>query len=228
MGEGIVHRISGPIIVSRDTEDLIMNEEVRIGDEQLIGEIIEISGDNAVIQVYEDTTGIKPGTKIFGTGNLLSVELGPGLIGNTFDGIQRPLTEIKNQQGTFIKRGVKSKPLSREKEWKVDIKVSEGDRIESNSIIGEVEETPLIKHRIPVPPGISGKIVKIYNSESYKIEDNLCTVRDDEGNENTLKLFHTWPVRKKRPFNKRLPPEDILFTGQRVIDFIFPISRGGH
>jgi len=227
MGEGILYRISGPIVVSRETSDIVMNEEVRVGDEELIGEVIEINGDEATIQVYEDTTGIRPDIKIYGTGSPLSVELGPGLIGETFDGIQRPLTVLKKEHGIFIKRGIKSPPISRDKEWRVDIHLKEGDIVYSNTIVGEVKETSLINHRILIPPGISGKVVEIISSPVYKVDDIICIVEGKDGERKDIKLFHRWPVRKRRPFKKRLPPKEILFTGQRVIDSIFPIAKGG-
>lgn len=227
MGEGTIFRISGPIVVSKDTYDIAMNEEVRIGDEGLIGEVIEINGDKAVIQVYEDTTGIRPGTKLFGTGSPLSVELGPGLMSQTFDGIQRPLPTIKEEQGIFIKRGAKFPPLPRDKEWKVDIHIKIGDIVHPNSIIGIVKETSLVNHRILIPPGIYGKVVEIIEAPSYKVDKPICIVEVDDGERKELRLFHRWPVRQKRPAIRRLPPKEILLTGQRVIDFIFPIAKGG-
>ncbi len=227
MGEAILKRIEGPIIVSRASRNFEMNEEVRIGDEELVGEVIRITGDEAMIQVYEDTTNLRPGIKILGTGKPLSVELGPGLISNTFDGIQRPLTEIKKKQGIFIKRGLRVLALSREKEWKVDIKARKGDTVYPNSIVGEVEETALIKHRIIIPPGITGEIVAAEKSGDYKVTDTICIVKEKGGKETEIKLFHSWPVRRKRPFVERISPEEIMFTGQRVIDTVFPIVKGG-
>ncbi len=227
MGGGIIFRISGPVVVSKETSGIMMNEEVRIGDEGLIGEVIEIKGDEAVIQVYEETTGICPGIKVYGTGSPLSVELGPGLISQTFDGIQRPLTTIKKEHGIFIKRGMKAPPLPRDKEWNVDIHLKEGDEVSPNTIIGVAEETSLVNHRILIPPGISGKVAEIIKSSSYKVDDPICIVEGEDGVMKELTLFHRWPVRQKRPFRKRLPPREILFTGQRVIDSIFPIAKGG-
>ncbi len=227
MGEGVLYRISGPIVVSRKTSGLKMNEEVRIGDEELIGEVIEINGEEAVIQVYEETTGISPGTRVSGTGNPISVELGPGLIGCTFDGIQRPLVVIRKEQGIFIKRGLNPKPLSRDREWEVDIHLKKDDLVVPNTIIGEVEETSLIRHRILIPPGVYGKVLEIIELPGYRVEDTICIIEDKEGERREVKLFHTWPVRKKRPFIERLPHEEILFTGQRVIDSIFPLAKGG-
>lgn len=227
MGEAIIKRIEGPIIISKNTRDIEMNEEVRIGDENLVGEVIRINGEESMIQVYEDTTGLEPGIKIFGTGKPLSVELGPGIISNTFDGIQRPLTVIKEKQGIFIKRGAIVSALLRDKKWKVDIKVNKGDEVFPNSIIGEVEETSLVKHRILIPPGIAGKVVEVGKTSDYRVTDTICLVERTDGKREEIKLFHSWPVRKKRPFLERIPPEEIMFTGQRVIDSVFPIAKGG-
>jgi V/A-type H+-transporting ATPase subunit A len=227
MGEAIVRRIEGPIIVSRETKDLEMNEEVRIGDEALVGEVIRVSGDEAMIQVYEDTTGLHPGISILGTGKQLSVELGPGIISNTFDGIQRPLALIREKQGTFIKRGLRLSALRRDKKWKVDIKVKKGENVFPNSVVGEVEETSLVKHRILVPPGVSGKIIDVEKSSDYKVEDTICLIETESGTRKEIKLFHSWPVRRKRPFLERISPQEIMFTGQRVIDSVFPIAKGG-
>ncbi len=227
MGEAVLKRIEGPILESKESRELQMNEEVRIGSEGLVGEVIRITGDRAVIQVYEDTTDLKPGIKIIGTGKPLSVELGPGLISNTFDGIQRPLTEIKEKQGIFIKRGLQVTALSREKNWKVDVKVKKGDKVYPNFIVGEVEETSLVKHRILIPPGVKGEVLEVEKSGNYKIRDTVCVVRGKDGGKTEIKLFHSWPVRKKRPFVERTSPEEIMFTGQRIIDTVFPIVKGG-
>ncbi|MEJ2307662.1 MAG: V-type ATP synthase subunit A, partial [candidate division WOR-3 bacterium] len=208
MGEAVLKRLEGPILESKESRELQMNEEVRIGSEGLVGEVIKIDGDRAVIQVYEDTTNLKPGIKIIGTGKPISVELGPGLISNTFDGIQRPLTEIKEKQGIFIKKGLQVTPLSRERIWKVD-------------------ETSMVKHRILIPPGVKGEVLEVEKSGNYKIRDTICVVRGKDGEKTEIKLFHSWPVRKKRPFVKRISPEEIMFTGQRIIDTVFPIVKGG-
>ncbi len=227
MGEAVIKRIEGPIIISKNTRDIEMNEEVRIGDEGLVGEVIRINGTESMIQVYEDTTGLRPGIKIFGTGKPLSVELGPGIISNTFDGIQRPISMIKEKQGIFIKRGAKVPALSRDKKWKVDIKVKKGDEVFPNSIIGEVKETSLVKHRILVPPGIGGKVIEVEKASGYRVSDTICLVEKKDGKREEIKLYHSWAVRKKRPFLERISPEEIMFTGQRVIDSVFPIAKGG-
>jgi len=227
MGKGIIYRVAGPLVVIKNATGVSMNEEVRIGTADLVGEIIEMRGDEAVVQVYEDTSGLKPGISVQGTGNPLSVELGPGLISQTFDGIQRPLTVIKEMQGIYIKRGEQADPLPRDKKWSVNLKVAAGQAVRPNQIIGEVPETSLVTHRIMVPPGIYGKVIEINTQSEYKLEDTLCIVKDKKGQEHTLKLYHHWPVRRRRPMGQRIPPEKILLTGQRVIDSIFPIAKGG-
>jgi len=226
MGKGTISRVAGPIVTSRNTTDVAMNEEVRIGEEGLVGEVIDIQKEEITIQVYEDTTGLRPGIEIKGTGEPLSVELGPGLLSSTFDGIQRPLDEIQEQEGIYITRGEKASPLSREQEWQVEIKIEEGQEVEANQIIAEVPETEVITHRVMVPPDMEGKVKSVNKKSSYTVDDTICTLESD-GEEHQLNLFHTWPVRQKRPVEKRLRPEKILFTGQRVIDFIFPIAKGG-
>ncbi|MCF7885550.1 MAG: V-type ATP synthase subunit A, partial [Candidatus Marinimicrobia bacterium] len=226
MGKGIISQVSGPVARAKNVTGIAMSEEVRIGEQGLVGEVIEVHGDEIVIQIYEETTGLQPGEKVVGKGAPLSVELGPGLMGETFDGIQRPLKKIRKKEGIFITPGQEIEPLSREKEWKAEIKVSQGDQVGPNHIIAEVQETSLLKHRIIVPPGIKGKVKKINKKDSYNIDDTICVVETENGAEE-LKLYQKWPVRQKRPFLERMLPEKILFTGQRVIDFLFPIAKGG-
>ncbi|MEO0294146.1 MAG: V-type ATP synthase subunit A [candidate division WOR-3 bacterium] len=227
MGEAIIKKVEGPIVVSKETKDFHMNEVVLLGEEGLIGEVIKINGDEATVQVYEDTIGLYPGIKIFGTGKPLSAELGPGLVSNTFDGIQRPLATIKVKQGIFVKRGAKVTPLSRERKWKVELKVRKGDVVGPNSIVGEVEETSLIKHRILIPPGIRGKVIEVEEKSEYLVTDTICLLEKENGERVEIKLFHSWPIRRKRPILERIPPKEIMVTGQRVIDTVFPIAKGG-
>lgn len=226
MSKAVISQVSGPVATAKEASGIAMSEEVRIGELGLVGEVIEVREDKIVMQIYEDTTGLRPGAEVRGTGAPLSVELGPGLMGETFDGIQRPLKEIKEQGGIYIKPGQNIKPLDRDKKWEVEIKVSEGDQVEPNHIIAEVQETSLLKHRIIVPPAITGKIAKINKQDSYQVDDTICVIETENGEEE-LQLFHRWPVRQKRPYVDRLLPEKILFTGQRVIDFLFPIAKGG-
>ncbi|HDN18140.1 MAG TPA: ATP synthase subunit A, partial [Candidatus Bathyarchaeota archaeon] len=199
---------------------------VRVGEERLIGEIIELRDSKATIQVYEETAGIKPGEKVIGTGAPLSVELGPGLLKKIFDGIQRPLEVIKENTGIFVKRGVEAKALDRNKKWEFKPLVKVGDKVTGGDFIGEVQETELILHKIMVPPYIKGEVVEIAEEGGYTIEDVIAKIK--QGNEiKEIKMYHRWPVRRSRPILEKLDPNVPLITGQRVIDTFFPIAKGG-
>jgi V/A-type H+-transporting ATPase subunit A len=224
--EGIVYRINGPVIEAKEVTGLFMGDIVEVGEERLIGETIGLDGDTAVIQVYEDTGGLRPGINIYGTGLPLAAELGPGLITNTFDGIQRPLQLIQEQVGNFITRGVKVPALSREKKWHFQPKVKKGAKVKSCSILGTIQETVLIEHRIMVPPDVEGEITYVIEEGDYTIEQIVAKVKTVKG-ENELKMFHRWPVRQKRGQFPRLNPSIPLVTGQRILDFLFPIAKGG-
>ena len=224
--EGIIYRINGPVVEANQVTGILMGDLVEVGAERLIAEVISLDGDRATIQVYEDTSGLKPGERIYGTGMPLAVELGPGLLSNTFDGIQRPLDLIREQSGSFIERGVKVPALKRDKEWRFLPKLKVGDDVRTNSILGTVQETQLIEHRILVPPDVKGKIVYIVPEGNYTVEQIIAKV--DTGNsERELTMFHRWSVRVKRSQFGRLTPSVPLLTGQRVLDFMFPIARGG-
>ena len=203
-----------------------MHEMVEVGNERLIGEIIRIEEDIAIIQVYENTSGLKPGEEVLGTGRPLSVELGPGLIGNIYDGIQRPLTVLMEKTGAFIMRGLRAPSLPRDKKWHFTPKVNAQDLIHGGDILGTVIESELVEHRILVPPGIHGRISEIVDEGEYTIEDVIAMVKTENGIE-SLRMFHTWPVRQPRPYGSRLLPKVPLITGQRVIDTFFPIAKGG-
>jgi len=203
-----------------------MHEMVEVGKEHLIGEIIRLEGDVATIQVYENTSGLKVGEEVLGIGSPLSVELGPGLIGNIFDGIQRPLEWIKNQTGAFIRRGVRAKALPRDKKWLFVPKVKSGEEVAGGDILGTVKESELIEHRILVPPNVSGKLVEIASEGEYTVDDVIALVKTDK-KEIELKMFHKWPVRTPRPYKRRLLLSTPLITGQRIIDTFFPIAKGG-
>jgi len=218
-------RVSGPLVVAKNCLGAKMYDVVRVGNLGLIGEIIELRGELAFIQVYEDTSGIGPKEKVVLTGFPLSVELGPGLLGKIFDGIQRPLDKIYDVYGDFVVRGVDLPSLDREKLWEFKPLKREKEKVAGGDIIGEVKETPLISHKIMVPPYLEGEIAKIREG-SFKIEDVVCTIKTKEG-EVDLKLYQNWPVRKQRPFKRRLMPLEILSTGQRVLDSFFPITKGG-
>jgi V/A-type H+-transporting ATPase subunit A len=224
--EGIIYRINGPVIEARQVTGIYMGDMVEVGEERLIAETISLESDRATIQVYEDTSGLRPGTKVYGTGLPLAAELGPGLMTNTFDGIQRPLELIQDQVGSFIERGVKVYALDREKRWGFRPKVKPGDEVKHNSTLGTVQETELIEHRILVPPGVKGRITYIAEDGNYNIEHVIAKVETKTG-ERELTMFHRWPVRVKRELLGRLNPSIPLITGQRVLDFLFPLARGG-
>jgi len=203
-----------------------MYEMVMVGNERLKGEIIRIEKDHAVIQVYENTSGLKPGEEVIGTGLPLSVELGPGLIGNIFDGIERPLRALREKTGIFIRRGVNTPALSRDKEWYFTPKVKANAVVHGGDIIGTVKESELIEHKIMVPPNIQGRIIDIVGEGKYVVNEEIARVKVGDKIE-TLRMFQTWPVRRPRPYKRRLIPNSPLITGQRVIDTFFPIAKGG-
>ncbi|MCM8803966.1 MAG: V-type ATP synthase subunit A [Candidatus Omnitrophica bacterium] len=221
---GKIIKVSGPLVQAEGMKKSKMFDVVRVGEEKLIGEIIRLEGDIASIQVYEETEGLKVGDPVFGTGMPLMVELGPGLLKNIFDGIQRPLSQIE-RMSDFIVRGVDIPALDRKIEWDFKPIVKKGDIVEEGDIIGIVEETPLIKHKIMVPYGINGEIVEIKEGK-FTVEEEIGKVKRED-DQIPLYLMQKWPVRKPRPFKKRLNPDVPLVTGQRVIDTLFPILKGG-
>jgi V/A-type H+-transporting ATPase subunit A len=224
--EGIVYRINGPVIEANQVTGIFMGDMVAVGEERLIGETIGLDEDKAIIQVYEDTGGLRPGIKVYGTGLPLAAELGPGLLTNTYDGIQRPLKDIQDQVGNFITRGVHVPSLNREKKWHFQPKLKVSDKVKANSILGTVQETLLIEHRILVPSDIEGEITFIIGEGDYTIEEVIARVKTATG-EKELQMFHRWPVRQKRTSLARLNPSAPLVTGQRILDFLFPIAKGG-
>ena len=226
MQEGRIVRISGPVVEAKNMRGAKMYDVVRVGDERLIGEIIRLNEDVATIQVYEETSGLKPGEKVVSTGAPLSVELGPGLLANIYDGIQRPLPAIRERSGDFIARGMDVPALDRKRKWKFKPKVRKGDRVVEGDIIGEVEETSLVIHRVLVPPGINGEVVEIADEGEYTVEEVIAVV-DDNGEKKEIRMMQKWPVRKARPYVKKLDPEVPLISGQRVIDTFFPLAKGG-
>ena len=220
---GTVYRVNGPAVTAANTSELSMGEQGWVGELNLPGEIIRQEGDMSTIQMYEDTTDIKPGDVVKGLGSALSVELGPGLLGSFYDGIQRPLDRIYEKTGTFISRGVSVPKLNEEKKWHFVPKVKVGDELKGCDIIGEVEESRLIIHKIMVPPDKQGKLVSLAPEGEYTIKDEIGRLEDGT----ILRLAQKWPVRHPRPAKGRLEPNVPLFTGQRVIDFFFTIARGG-
>jgi len=223
---GKIERVAGPVVVASSMLGARMYELVKVGTAGLIGEIIRVEADTATIQVYEETVGIKPGEVVERTGAPLSVELGPGLINQFFDGTQRPLPTLQAKGGAFIHRGITAPPLDRGKKWEFTPHLKKGDKITGGDVLGEVPETVLVKHMILVPPNVSGTIKSIQPKGSYKVEDTIAEV---ETGRETIKLYlmHSWPVRIPRPTREKVPSDIPLITGQRIIDFFFPIAKGG-
>ena len=224
---GRIIRVTGPLVVADGMKGSKMYEVVRVGEMGLIGEIIRLEGDRAVIQVYEETAGIRPGEPVEGTGASLSVELGPGLLTAMYDGIQRPLEVLRELSGDFIARGLTAPALPRDKKWHFTPKVKVGDRVVGGDILGVVPETSIIEHRILVPPWVEGEIVEIAEEGDYTIEEVIAKVKKPDGSIEELKMYHRWPVRVKRPYKTKLPPEVPLITGQRTIDTFFSQAKGG-
>ncbi len=218
---GVIYRISGPVVTAIGIAPR-MYEVVRVGNEGLMGEVIELHGDQSVIQVYEETSGIKPGEPVIRTGQTLSVQLGPGLLTQIYDGIQRPLPKLEETMGVFITRGVDADGLDLEKKWDFNASVKAGDEISAGHVIGIVQETETIEHRVMVPPG-KGGVVKKIDSGSFNITETVCKLED--GTE--IAMMQEWPVRHPRPFIQKYAPDVPLMTGQRILDFLFPLAKGG-
>jgi len=213
------------VVIADGMKGSEMYELVKVGDEGLIGEIIGLTEDRATIQVYEETSGIKPGEKVEGMGKPLSVELGPGLVGAIYDGTQRPLTVIRTKTGDMIKRGVFANALPRDKKWEFVPKVKTGMDVVEGDILGIVKESKLLEHRILVPPGVNGKVLEITDG-AHKVEDIIATIETTDGKRGVA-MMQTWPVRRARPFKEKFDPNEPLISGQRVIDTLFPIAKGG-
>ena len=227
VGKGKIVWVSGPAVRADGMSSTKMYETIEVGESKLIGEVLRLTGDIAFIQVYESTSGLRPGEPVVGTGQPLSVLLGPGIIGKIYDGIQRPLKEIAQKSGAFIGRGVATTPVDMKKKYKFKPSLKKGDDISAGSILGTVEETPLLTHSILVPPDHhGGKITDIASEGDYDIE-HVIAITEKEGNKTQLKMYHKWPVRRPRPYTERYDPSVPLITGQRVIDTYFPIAKGG-
>ena len=223
---GTVTWISGPVIKARGSRHVSMLELVQVGEERLVGEVIGLDGDTITIQVYEETSGMQPGSPVFGTGLPLSVELGPGLLRSIFDGVQRPLPVIEMRSGSFINRGVHLTPLYRKEHWSFTPVMKEGDEVFGGDILGTVPETPTFEHRIMVPPDLSGTLTWIAPAKQYTIEEPIAKVRNRHG-EHELTMLQRWPVRRLRPYRERKGQHIPLITGQRVLDTFFPLAKGG-
>ena len=223
---GKIIRIAGPLVEADGMRGNRMYEVVKVGNEGLIGEIIRLIGDTASIQVYEETSGLKPGEPVEGTGQSLSVELGPGILKSIYDGIQRPLELIKKESGTYITRGISVPAIDKHKQWKFVPAVKEGDKVTGGDIIGTIQETRVVENRVMVPVGMSGTVQNI-DEGSFKIQDTVCVLKDAKGKSHNISSMQIWPVRKPRPFKEKLPPELPLITGQRIFDMFFPLAKGG-
>ena len=227
MSKGVIKKVAGPLVIAEGMRDANMFDVVRVSSQRLIGEIIEIHGDQASVQVYEETSGLGPGEPVESTGAPLSVELGPGLIGSIYDGIQRPLDAIMRQTGgNMLERGVEVPALDREKKWQFTAQAAVGAKVEPGDVLGYVQETETVRQKIMVPPKMAGKVTKISAGE-YTVTEPVAVITDDKGTEHALTLMQKWPVRQGRPYQKKLSPDMPLITGQRVIDTLFPIAKGG-
>lgn len=224
--QGNIIYINGPVVRAEHMEDFMLREMVMVGEKKLIGEVISLEGDLGTIQVYEETSGLRMGEKVYGTGKPLSLKLGPGIIGNIFDGIERPLSKIYDSGFKFIPQGIGFISLDEKKSWDVEILVKSGDILKSGEVFARIQETTMIVHKVMVPPGIKGRVVSTVKSGSYTIQDTLV-VLDEDGKEYELKMYQEWPVRQPRPVVQRIPIEKLLVTGQRVIDTFFPLAKGG-
>ncbi|MDF2474223.1 MAG: H+transporting two-sector ATPase alpha/beta subunit central region [Lachnospiraceae bacterium] len=224
---GKIFGINGPIVYVAGNQGFKMNEMVYVGSERLVGEVIGLTKDRTTIQVFEETTGLKPGQEVYSTGGAISVTLAPGIIGNIFDGIERPLKEISAKSGAFISRGVSVESLNTSKLWDVHITVKPGDMIYGGTIIAEVPETSAITHKSMVAPDISGVVTKVAADGKYTIHDTIVTIAESDGKVRELSLTQKWPIRIPRPVNKRFASDRPLITGQRIIDTLFPIAKGG-
>ena len=227
MEKNVIYGINGPVVTVKGPTGFQMMEMVYVGDDKLVGEIIGITDDATTVQVYEETTGLKPGDPIVGTGAPMNVLLGPGILDNIFDGIERPLAEIEKQAGAFISRGSSVSALDDEKLWDVTLKVKVGDRLNGGDIYATLPETPIIEHRLMVPPELSGTVAEVMPNGRYRLFDTVAVIKDDRGVDHNLTLCQKWPIRTARPVKEMLSLSVPLITGQRVIDTLFPIAKGG-
>lgn len=226
MNKGTITKISGPLVVASGMRETNMFDVVRVSEQRLIGEIIEMHGDRASIQVYEETSGLRTGESVESTGEPMSVELGPGLIGSIFDGIQRPLKEIMKVSGNNLTRGIEVPALDRSKQWKFTPTVKKGDKVIGGDVLGTVQETDVVLHKIMLPVQYKG-IVREISAGMCTVEDTVAIIEDENGESHAIGLMQKWPVRKERPYKKKLAPKEPLVTGQRVVDALFPIAKGG-
>lgn len=224
---GIIYGINGPVIYLKGNTGFKMSEMVYVGDEKLVGEVIGLTKDTTTVQVFEETTGLKPGQEVFATGDAISVTLGPGILDNIFDGIERPLGEIAKQSGKYITRGVSVDSLDCDKKWDITLKVSVGEEVHGGTIIATTQETPSIVHRSMIPPYVEGIVTKVVPDGSYTVTDTIVVVESADGKEHNIALAQKWPIRIPRPTAQRYPASFPLVTGQRILDTLFPIAKGG-
>ena len=224
---GIIYGINGPVVYLKGNNGFRMSEMVHVGEENLVGEVIALSKSATTVQVFEETTGLKPGSVVTGTGDAISVTLGPCILNNIFDGIQRPLSEIAARSGKYITRGVSVDSLNTQKKWQVHFTVTEGDFVSGGTIIAETQETATILHKSMVPPDIEGTVIKVAPDGEYTILDPIVTLQLEDGTTKDLTLCQKWPIRVPRPTSKRFPSSKPLITGQRILDTMFPIAKGG-
>ena len=224
---GVISGINGPIVHVKDNPGFTMNEMVYVGHDNLVGEVIGLKAGDTIIQVYEETAGIRPGEVVTGTGAPVSVTLAPGILTNIFDGIERPLSEIAKTGGAYISRGVNVSALDTEKRWQTHMTVKKGDRVYGGTIIAEVPETPAILHKVMVPPDKEGYVLDVVEDGEYTISDPLLTIQHLDGTEEKLTMTQKWPIRVARPTAKRFPATKPLVTGQRILDTLFPLAKGG-
>ncbi len=224
---GNVELINGPVVKGSNMSSFKVNEMVTVGERQLIGEVVSLQDDLATIQVYEETEGLKAGEKIYPTGNPLSLNLGPGMLGNMFDGIQRPLKKIEEISKIFIPEGIGLLSIDEDKEWETTVIVQVGDILTQGQVYATVQETQSILHKVMVPPGVGGEVISVMPNGTYTVKDTVVVLRDVMGKETALTLMQKWPVRRPRPIAKRIPIYKPLITGQRVIDTFFPVAKGG-
>ena len=224
--QGKIVKVSGPLVIAEGMRDAELFDVVRVSDKNLIGEVIEMHGDRASIQVYEETAGLGPGEKVVSEGAPLSVELAPGLIGGIYDGIQRPLARMVELAGNSIARGIAVTALDKDKKWTFSPSVKAGQFVQAGDILGEVQETPLVKHFILLPYGLSGTVQSIETGD-FNVTETICVVKDDKAQTHQVPMLQKWPVRKARPYHEKIAPDQPLITGQRCIDTFFPVARGG-
>ena len=225
--QNVIYGINGPVVTVKNTKSFSMMEMVYVGKSRLVGEVIGINENSTIIQVYEETTGLTPGEPIIGTGSPMTITLGPGILNNIFDGIERPLKAIEKTSGSFIKRGSTVSAIDEDRLWDVSIKVKLGDKLSAGQIYAECDETSIIKHKCMVPPNIYGKVTEVKKDGKYKVNDVVVTVEDEDGIKHDLTLCQKWPIKTPRPIKNRLPATIPLITGQRVIDTLFPVAKGG-